>query len=112
MLKTFCVTDVFFASRPVCRSQRSARRPRFRNTTVTVPPAMNKGFRPNAPISDIYAICWFAAMSGRCLFDEVAQTINMASSIPSQVHAAMVGNSQYEIIHILSVGMRAGSRDA
>lgn len=42
-------------------------------------------------------------MDGRCLFDEVDQTINIASSMPSQVHAEMVGNSQYETIHMMPV---------
>lgn len=103
MLKTFCVADVFFASRPVCRSQRSAKRPRSRKTTVTTLPAMKRGFRLRAPMSDMYAIFCPGDISTKCLFDEVAQTINIASSIPNQTHADMVGNSQYDMSHMISV---------
>lgn len=53
MLRIFCVRDVFFTRRPLCRSQRSARRPRSRKTTVTALPAMKRGFRPKAPTSDM-----------------------------------------------------------
>lgn len=103
MLKIFCAVDVFFARRPVCRSQRSAMRARSRKTTVTVPPAMNRGFRLKAPMSDMYAMFCPGDISTRCLFDEVAHTINIASSIPSQTHADMVGSSQYDIIHMVVV---------
>lgn len=52
-LSTFSAMPRFFARRPVCRSQRSERKERSRNTVVTQQPAMKSGFSPWAPISDM-----------------------------------------------------------
>ena len=46
-------TPRFFANRPVCRSQRSDAKERSRKTVVTQQPAMKRGFRPWAPMSEM-----------------------------------------------------------
>lgn len=49
--RTFCALLVLCARRPLCRSQRSDRNARSKMTTATVEPAMNRGWRPVAPMS-------------------------------------------------------------
>ena len=51
--RTFSATPRFFANRPVCRSQRSDAKERSRKTVVTQQPAMKRGFRPWAPMSEM-----------------------------------------------------------
>lgn len=51
--RTFSATPKFFAKRPVCRSQRSDAKERSRKTVVTQHPAMKRGFKPWAPMSEI-----------------------------------------------------------
>lgn len=51
--RTFSATPKFFAKRPVCRSQRSDAKERSRKTVVTQQPAMKRGFKPWAPMSEI-----------------------------------------------------------
>ena len=60
--RTFSAVPRFFARRPVCRSQRSEAKERSRKTVVTTQPAMKSGFRPWAPMSEMYAMCWLALM--------------------------------------------------
>lgn len=99
-LRIFWVSDVFFANRPVCLSQRSARRPRSRQTTVTALQAMKSGFRPKAPTSEMYAMRWPGSIDGRCRSEDVDQTISIAISIPSHEKHEMAGRIQYDIIHM------------
>lgn len=58
--RTFSATPKFFAKRPVCRNQRSDAKERSRKTVVTQQPAMKRGCKPWAPISEIYAMCWLS----------------------------------------------------
>ena len=51
--RTFSATPRFFANRPVCRSHRSDAKERSRKTVVTQQPAMKRGFRPWAPMSEM-----------------------------------------------------------
>ena len=51
--RIFSATPRFFANRPVCRSQRSDAKERSRKTVVTQQPAMKRGFRPWAPMSEM-----------------------------------------------------------
>lgn len=51
--RTFSATPKFFAKRPVCRSHRSDAKERSRKTVVTQQPAMKRGFRPSAPMSEM-----------------------------------------------------------
>ena len=51
--RTFSATPRFLANRPVCRSQRSDAKERSRKTVVTQQPAMKRGFRPWAPMSEM-----------------------------------------------------------
>lgn len=53
MANTLSVQLLFGASRPICRSQRSAIKAKSKDTVVTTLPAMKSGFNPVAPISDI-----------------------------------------------------------
>jgi len=50
-LYSFCQTDVFRVSLPVCRSQRSRMKAMSKVTTVTVDMAMKRGLSPCAPMS-------------------------------------------------------------
>jgi hypothetical protein len=52
--KILSVMVLFGASRPICRSQRSAMKARSKDTVVTALPAMKSGFNPVAPTSDMY----------------------------------------------------------
>ena len=53
----FSATPKFFAKRPVFRSHRSDAKERSRKTVVTQHPAMKRGFKRWAPISEMYAMC-------------------------------------------------------
>lgn len=55
--RTFSATPKFCAKRPVCRSQRSDAKERSRKTVVTQQPAIKRGFKPWAPMSEMYAMC-------------------------------------------------------
>lgn len=55
-LKTFSPVEVLGTSRPRCRNQRSAPKDRSRNMVVIMQPTTNRGFRFDAPTSDMYAI--------------------------------------------------------
>jgi len=55
-LRTFSLVVMFLANRPRCRSQRSDKKDRSRKAVVTTQPAMNNGFRPSAPTSEMYAM--------------------------------------------------------
>lgn len=58
--KIFSAAPTFLAKRPVCRSQRSDAKERSRKTVVTQQPAIKRGFKPWAPMSEMYAMCWLA----------------------------------------------------
>lgn len=51
--RTFSARPKFLAKRPVCRSQRSDAKERSRKTVVTQQPAMKRGFKPWAPMSEM-----------------------------------------------------------
>ena len=51
--QTFSNVPRFLARRPVWRSQRSEAKERSRKSVVTQQPAMKRGFRPWAPMSEM-----------------------------------------------------------
>ena len=51
--QTFSAVPRFLARRPVWRSQRSEAKERSRKMVVTQQPAMKRGLRPWAPMSDM-----------------------------------------------------------
>lgn len=52
-LSTFSAMPRFLANRPVCRSHLSEAKERSRKMVVTTQPAINRGLRPWAPISEM-----------------------------------------------------------
>jgi hypothetical protein len=60
--KTFCVVEVLWARRPLWRNQRSETKHTSNMTTETAEPAMKRGWRFVAPMSEMYAIVWPGSM--------------------------------------------------
>ena len=61
-LNTFSFLVVLCASNPLCRRNLSAMKEISSRITVIVAPVINSGFRNEAPMSEMYAICWFDSM--------------------------------------------------
>lgn len=72
---------------PACRSHRSARNERSRNTTVITLPVMKSGLRPCAPTSDIY----LSSQLGK-LFGGFRQRVHVRDAL-TWLHARIVGRT-------------------